>query len=96
MPRKKKTAAPAEPVTPVTKVTPVTPPVTHSREKTGYRCMDCEKAIYAWMKIYTVKYRKGGIAITCPICALKKKVRLRAEGITYDAQRFLDLRKENV
>ena len=96
MPRKKKTAAPDEPVTPVTKVTPVTPPVTHSREKKVYRCMDCGREIYTWIneKVYTVKYRKGGIAIACSVCAMKKKVRLRALGITYDAKRFLCLREE--
>ena len=96
MPRKKKTPDPAEPVTSVTPVTAVTSPVTRSREKKVYRCMDCGREIYTWIneKVYTVKYRKGGIAIACPVCAMKKKVRLRTEGITYDAKRFLDLRKE--
>lgn len=96
MPRRKKTEMPAEQVTSVTPVTAKTSPVTRSREKNVYRCMDCGRKICTWIneKVYTVKYRKGGIAIACPVCAMKKKVRLRAEGITYDAVRFLDLRKE--
>ena len=96
MPRKKKTPDPDEPVTSVTPVTAKTSPVTRSREKKVYRCMDCGREIYTWIneKVYTVKYRKGDIAIACSVCAMKKKVRLRAEGITYDAKRFLDLRKE--
>ncbi|MBR3164851.1 MAG: hypothetical protein IKF16_01575 [Lachnospiraceae bacterium] len=96
MPRKKKTPDPAEPVTSVTPVTAETSPVTRSREKKVYRCMDCGREIYTWIneKVYTVKYRKGGIAIACSVCAMKKKVRLRALGITYDAKRFLYLGEE--
>lgn len=96
MPRKKKTPASDEPVTSVTPVTAETSPVTRSREKKVYRCMDCGREIYTWIneKVYTVKYRKGGIAIACSVCAMKKKVRLRALGITYDAKRFLYLGEE--
>ncbi|MBR3429713.1 MAG: hypothetical protein IKG87_06415 [Clostridia bacterium] len=58
-------------------------------------CMGCDRLVDIWAgeKIYTVKYRSGRIAVVCPSCALHKTIRMKTEGVTYDAKRFLNIGK---
>lgn len=61
-------------------------------------CMDCDRLVDIWAgeKIYTVKYRSGRIAVVCSSCALHKTIRMKTEGVTYDAKRFLNIGKGRV
>ena len=58
-------------------------------------CMGCDRLVDIWAgeKIYTVKYRSGRIAVVCSSCALHKTIRMKTEGVTYDAKRFLNIGK---
>ena len=57
-------------------------------------CMNCGRVLLPTMQRYTVKYRKKGIAIVCPICAQSSTVRLKTPYISVDAARLLKLGKE--
>lgn len=69
-----------------------------AKEYPVLHCMDCDRLIDVWAgeKIYTVKYRSGRIAVVCPACALHKTIRMKTEGVTYDAKRFLNIGKGRV
>lgn len=82
------------------KITPVEPEVKAEPKNQKipgeeYNCMDCGRVIKPWagMKIYTVKYRSGRIAVVCPTCALHKTIRMKTEGVTYNAKRLLNIGK---
>lgn len=66
---------------------------TQAKEYPIVHCMDCDRLVDIWAgeKIYTVKYRSGRIAVVCPSCALHKTIRMKTEGITYDAKRKLNI-----
>lgn len=62
----------------------------------AYRCMACGREMGPAMRRYTVKYRKGGIAVVCPLCAHREEIRLKTPYVSVDAVRLLKLEKECV
>ena len=67
--------------------------VTKEMEGKHLHCMDCGREFYQGMKIYTAKYKSGAISIVCPVCACKKKIRLKTPYISVDAMLNLKIER---
>ena len=67
--------------------------VSKEMEEKHLHCMDCGREFYQGMKIYTAKYKSGAISIVCPVCACKKKIRLKTPYISADAMRRLKIER---